>query len=58
MMCEINPKRAAYFKLEFFTSQEISDERWEELVMSRLLRLEQEFNDTGAIRVHIHEDKS
>ena len=54
-MCEINPKRKRFFQLEFFTSHIISDEEWEKLVLQRLLELEQSFNMTGRVRVHIHE---
>jgi hypothetical protein len=54
-MCEINPKRSAFYKLEFFTSQEITEEQWQEMVMKRLLELEQQFNERGDVRVHVHE---
>lgn len=57
-MCEINPKRAAAFRLEFFTAHEVSKERWNKLVLERLLDLEQAFNETGEIRVHIHKDEN
>jgi hypothetical protein len=55
IMCEINPKRSAFYKLEFFTSQEITEEQWQEMVMKRLLELEQQFNERGDVRVHVHE---
>lgn len=53
-MCEINPKRSEFFKLEFFTSQDITDSEWTNLVLERILKLEQEFNASGKIRVHVH----
>jgi len=53
-MCEINPKRTKIFRLEFFTSHSISEKEWNTLVVERLLELEQAFNATSQIRVHIH----
>jgi hypothetical protein len=55
-MCEINPKRAQFYRLEFFTSHNLSDETWTELITVRLVELEQAFNEVGSIRVHIHEE--
>lgn len=54
-MCELNPKRTQIFRLEFFTSAEITEEQWQQLVLPRLLALEQEFNTSGEVRVHVHE---
>jgi hypothetical protein len=54
-MCSINPKRKQSFALEFYTAHEMSDARWQELVLERILELEQAFNATGEIRVHINE---
>ena len=42
--------------LIFFTSHKISDEDWNKLVIERLIKLEEEFNQSGKIRVHIHEE--
>ena len=56
-MCEINPKRALRYKLEFFTAKTMSDVEWEREVIDRLLTLEQEFNRTGIVRVHIHDEQ-
>lgn len=53
-MCEINPKRKEFYRIEFFTSHIVTDEEWRELVIGRLARLEQEFNEYAGIRVHIH----
>lgn len=53
-MCEINPKRTRFYRIEFFTSEEISDEEWMEVVVGRILELEQSFNYSGKVRVHIH----
>lgn len=55
-MCEINPKRIQFFRLEFFTAHPTTDARWQTLVLERLLKLEQEFNTSGEVRVHIHEE--
>ena len=55
-MCEINPKRKQFYRLEFFTSHPMSDEEWDSLVTACLLILEQSFNSGGRIRVHIHEE--
>lgn len=55
-MCEINPSRKQYFRLEFFTTLPMTDDEWNVLVSGRLITLEQAFNATGNIRVHIHED--
>lgn len=54
-MCEIGFKRKSLFKLEFFTAHEITPGEWMSLVMERLLHLEQVFNESGAVRVHVHE---
>lgn len=56
-MCEINPKRKKIFRLEFFTAHDMDDEQWEKLVIERLLFLEQQFNKSGKIRVHVHESE-
>ena len=52
-MCAINPKRKQFFRLEFYTAHPMTDERWKELLSTTLIQLEQEFNKTGEIRVHI-----
>lgn len=54
-MCEINAKRTQKFVIEFFTSENTSQEIWSELVLDSLLKLEQSFNWSGKIRVHVHE---
>ena len=54
-MCEINPKHSKFFRLEFFTSKPITKEEWNSLVYPKVLKLEQELNQSGVIRVHIHE---
>jgi hypothetical protein len=54
-MCEINPKRIRVFRLEFFSAHDLTDERWERLIYEKLIKLENEFNAPGEIRVHIHE---
>lgn len=55
-MCEINPSRKQFFRLEFFTTLPMTEDEWNVLVSGRLVTLEQVFNATGNIRVHIHED--
>lgn len=54
-MCEINPKRKQFFILEFFTTREMTQAEWEATVYSRILGLEEAFNASGEVRVHIHE---
>jgi hypothetical protein len=54
-MCEINPKRKQFFRLEFYTTKPMTQEEWNQLVLPKLLELEQKFNQSGEIRVHIHE---
>jgi hypothetical protein len=56
-MCEIHPARKKFFRLEFFTSDKnMPETRWNELVIERIIELEQSFNRSGEIRVHIHEE--
>ncbi len=55
-MCEINPKRKEFFRLEFFTTHEMTDDQWYQLICEKLIKLEQAFNEKGNIRVHIHEE--
>jgi hypothetical protein len=55
-MCEINPAKASLFLLEFFTSdRRVTAEDWDQMVRERVLELEQKFNESGEIRVHVHE---
>lgn len=54
-MCELNPKHVKIYRLEFFTSQAISKEEWERLVVEKAIEIEQQLNASGKIRVHIHE---
>lgn len=53
-MCAINPKHKKFFRLEFYTAFE-GKEVFEELLAERLLWMEQAFNASGGIRVHINE---
>jgi hypothetical protein len=55
-VCELNPKRKAFYRLEFFTAQDIPEIEWNQLVVEKLLMLEQYLNESGKIRVHIHEE--
>lgn len=58
MMCEINPKHAAYFRLEAFTSDpNMSTEEFTRGVMARLLQVEMQLNADGRFRFHIHADE-
>lgn len=54
-MCEINPKRKKFYKLEIFTAHEISDEEWADIIYNKVLLVEQFLNRRGEARVHIHE---
>jgi hypothetical protein len=57
-MCEINPKRKKFFKLEFFTTAEMSNEEWFSEIYGNILALEQTFNKKGNIRVHVHQEET
>ena len=50
-MCEINPKRAAYFRLEAFTAAEMTEAEFYEEILAAEVRM----NSTGKLRFHIHE---
>jgi len=54
-MCEINPKRKAFFRLEAVTSHDMTEEEFVENVMEKLIRVENELNSDGRFRFHIHE---
>lgn len=56
MMCEINPKRKEFFRLEIFSTHPMTDETWNRLVTEKLLALEEAFNAKGNVRVHIHHE--
>ena len=56
-MCEINPKRRKFFRLEFFTTCNMSDLAWQDIICEKLIELEQSFNKKGDIRVHVHEEE-
>jgi hypothetical protein len=53
-MCEINPKFKKFYKLEFFSAHG-DQETFNELLTERLVWMEQAFNASGGIRVHVHE---
>jgi hypothetical protein len=54
-MCELNPKQTLLFNLEVFTSINMTKEEFQELVVPRLVAVENLLNADGRIRVHIHE---
>jgi len=54
-MCELNPKRKAIYRLEFWTSHELTQEQFIMQVVPRLLMLEEVFKKEGKVRVHVHE---
>jgi hypothetical protein len=56
-MCAINPKHKQFFSLEFYTAHG-TKEQFEELLAERLCWMEQAFNASGGIRVHINETRS
>jgi len=51
-MCAINPKHQQHFLLSFYTSHGTWS-AFDKEVCERLIKLEQEFNETGVIRVHV-----
>jgi len=53
-MCEINPKHKAFFRLEAFTSHDMTEDQFVEAVMTKLLTIEQKLNEDGRFRFHIH----
>lgn len=55
-MCEINPKHSKFFRLEFFTTKPMTKDEWDKLIYSKVLEIEYEFNKSGEIRVHVHEE--
>lgn len=54
-MCEINPKHSAFFRLEAFTSHDMSEGEFVNEVAKRLFNVEQQLNADGHFRFHIHE---
>ena len=54
-MCEINPKHTKIFRLEFFTSLNMTKEEFEELVIEHALEMESVANKDARIRCHVHE---
>ena len=55
MMCEINPKHTKILRLEFFTSHEMTELEFENIVAENVLGMEMIANASGRIRCHIHE---
>lgn len=53
-MCEINPKHKAFFRLEAFTSHDMTEQQFTTEVMERLLNVELKLNADGRFRFHIH----
>ena len=57
-MCEIYPKHAAFFRLEAFTSNpNMSRDEFDNEVLKRVLKVEQQLNADGRFRFHIHDEK-
>lgn len=52
-MCAINPKHHSRFVVDLYTSQELTDEQWTNLVMPRMLEIEQKLNEPGDVRAHV-----
>ena len=55
-MCEINPKHTMILRLEFFTSINMTQEKFEEIVCNVVLEMEAMANEDSRIRCHIHEN--
>lgn len=53
-MCEINPKHSAFFKLEAFTSVNMTEQEFQNLVIDKLLKIEMQLNKDARFRFHIH----
>lgn len=56
-MCEIKPKHKAFFRLEAFTSGEMTAEEFTAAVVNKILAAEMELNKDGRFRFHIHEER-
>lgn len=54
-MCELNPKHTKILRLEFFTSQDVSEEAFLQNVAEKALQMEMLANADGTIRCHVHE---
>lgn len=55
-MCEINPKHKAFFRLEAFTSHDMTEDQFMEAVSAKLLAAEMVLNEDGRFRFHIHDE--
>ena len=54
-MCEINPKRTKILRLEFFTSHEMTQDQFENIVIMHCANMEMKINADMRIRCHVHE---
>lgn len=57
-MCEINPKHTKFYRVELFTSQPLSEAEWQGVALEvdiELVKFEQACNESGRVRVHVHE---
>jgi hypothetical protein len=54
-MCEIKPKHTFIFRLEFFTSHDVSLKEFLDIVVEKAFAMEQLANQDARIRCHIHE---
>jgi hypothetical protein len=54
-MCAINPKRQRHFKLSVYTSADMTEEEFEDLVRTRALATEILLNGDGRLRWHLSE---
>jgi hypothetical protein len=54
-MCEINPKHAKIFRLEFFTSHSMLDKEFERITAETAIEMEILANSNSKLRCHIHE---
>lgn len=53
-MCEINPKHESYFRLEAFTSHDMTRKEFDKAVTEKLLYIEMKLNEDARFRFHIH----
>lgn len=56
-MCEINPKHKKFYRLEAFTSHDMTEYEFEYAVAMKLVSIENQLNEDGRFRFHIHESE-
>lgn len=58
-MCEMNPKRSKFYRVEVWSSLQLDDNVWEKLLRKievELVELEMKLNEDMRTRIHVHEE--